>query len=105
MLKIRNQEYFDSVVKFAEDNGLKAELQEQLDYLANYGGTPDYTECVLFRDFAPQSFQFELLRKGQHWMSGGLIFHGPHDNGGDGGMPTLSVSLNPDTKPHWQVHT
>jgi hypothetical protein len=81
------------------------ELQKELDYLANYGGTPDYTECQLYKDFAPQSFAFDMMRNGKRWFNGGLIFHGPHDNGGDGGAPTFSVNLNPDTRPHWQVHT
>jgi len=105
MLNVRNVEYFEKVVSWAKENGLYDELKQKLDYLANYGGTPDYTECHLYKDFAPQSFGFDLLRHGKHWMSGGLIFHGPHDNGGDGGMPTLSSSLDPDTRPHWQVHT
>lgn len=100
-----NQEYYDAVVKFAQENGLYDELKKELDFLHNYGGDPDYTECQLFKDFAPQSFYFEILRNGKRWFNGGLIFHGPHDRGGDGGMPTLSVSLNPDTRPHWQVHT
>ena len=105
MLVVKDQGYFDKVVAWAKEQGLMHELQKQLDYLANYGGTPDYTLCYLYKDYAPQSFSFDIERTGQHWMRGGLIFHGPHDNGGDGGMPTLSVSLNPDTKPHWEVHT
>lgn len=38
-----------------------------------------------------------------YWFNGGLIFHGPHDNGGDGGMPTLSVNLLPHHG--WSIHT
>lgn len=105
MLKVMNQEYFDKVKKWAEENNLMPELQKELDYLANFGGEPNYTECQLFSDFAPQSFYFEMMRNGKRWFNGGLIFHGPHDNGGDGGVPTFSVCLTPDTKPHWQVHT
>jgi hypothetical protein len=100
-----NQEHYDAVVKFAQENGLYDELKKELDYLANFGGDPNYAECQLYKDFAPQSFAFDMLRNGKRWFNGGLIFHGPHDRGGDGGMPTLSVSLNPDTRPHWQVHT
>ena len=37
------------------------------------------------------------------WFVGGLIFHGSHDNGGDGSFPTLAVSIEPTTG--WQIHT
>jgi hypothetical protein len=37
------------------------------------------------------------------WMNGGLIYHGPHDNGGDGGFPTFSVNLSPVNG--WTIHT
>lgn len=37
------------------------------------------------------------------WFNGGLIFHGDHDGGGDGGMPTLSVCLQPTDG--WAIHT
>jgi hypothetical protein len=39
----------------------------------------------------------------RRWFNGGLIFHGPHDNGGDGGAPTFSVSPIPASG--WRVHT
>jgi len=105
MLTVKDQEYFDSVVKFAQENGLMPNLQEQLDFLSNFGGDPTKIECELYKDFAPQSFYFEMIRNGKRYFNGGCIFHSAHDHGGDGGAPTFSVSLNPDTKPHWQVHT
>ena len=37
------------------------------------------------------------------WFNGGLIYHGKHDNGGDGGFPTLSVNLTPQYG--WSIHT
>lgn len=37
------------------------------------------------------------------WFNGGLIFHGPHDGGGNGGAPTFSVSLTPQDG--WSIHT
>jgi len=49
-------------------------------------------------DFAPLSFTFEL-----NGISGGIIFHGQHDNGGDGGAPTFSVNLTRTTG--WLMHT
>jgi hypothetical protein len=38
-----------------------------------------------------------------YWFNGGLIFHGAHDRGGDGGAPTYSVNLSPTDG--WAVHT
>lgn len=104
MLKINNEEYFDSVVSWAIENNIFDSLKEQLDYLDGYSG--GVNECHLYKDFAPKSFYFEMVKPGgAPWFNGGLIFHGPHDHGGDGGMPTLSVCVNPDDKPHWSVHT
>lgn len=37
------------------------------------------------------------------WFVGGLIYHGEHDHGGDGGAPTFSLNLTP--KNGWAVHT
>lgn len=70
-------------------------------------------------DWAPHSFRwhFGYLRRGQEpermhrgdgfQMNGGLIHHGPADNG-FGGMPALSVALgrDPVANPHeWRIHT
>ena len=105
MLVVKDQEYFEKVKAWAKEKGLMPELQKELDYLDTFGGSQKTAECHLYKDFAPQSFYFEMMRDGKRWFNGGCIFHGPHDNGGDGGAPTFSVSLNPDTKPHWQIHT
>lgn len=52
------------------------------------------------------SLYFVLKTKdGRQSLNGGMIFHGPHDNGGDGGAPTFSVSLSGTTKPRWEIHT
>jgi hypothetical protein len=37
------------------------------------------------------------------WFNGGLIYHGQHDNGGDGSAPTFSVNLTPQYG--WSIHT
>jgi hypothetical protein len=37
------------------------------------------------------------------WFNGGLIYHGRHDGGGDGGAPTFSVNLTPQYG--WSIHT
>lgn len=59
----------------------------------------------LFTDFAPHSFYFVRVDKETQKMisNGGIIFHGKHDNGGDGSAPTFSVSLTPCNG--WQIHT
>ena len=110
MLEIQNQEYFDEVVAFAKKIGMHDQLQEQLSYLATYADHNDegLTKCLLGSDFAPQSFSFLMQKKDkdgqfQRWFNGGLIFHGDHDNGGDGGAPTFSVNLVPMNG--WQIHT
>lgn len=102
-------------------------LQRQIHYLGMYANYdyPDNTLCVLYPDFAPLSFSFCMYIKAKEgqgmtvkdhvvrqfpelegyrfWFNGGLIFHGKHDNGGDGGMPTLSVNLTPSNG--WSIHT
>ena len=109
-LHIENQAHFEQVLAFADKVGLRHQLDEQLEFLGTYAQHDgrDRTRCRLFKDFAPYSFEFLMeIRDGEdqyrRWFVGGLIFHGPHDNGGDGGFPTLAVSLTPTTG--WSVHT
>lgn len=58
------------------------------------------TDVLLGKDFAPLSFNFSLKESSFH---GGLIFHGAHDGGGNGGAPTYSVNLEPVDG--WSIHT
>ncbi|MBN1772543.1 MAG: DUF4120 family protein [Deltaproteobacteria bacterium] len=95
---------------FADKVGLRENLEDQLRYLDEYAehGDRGKTCCRLYRDSAPQSFGFVMTvrREGgiyKTWFNGGLIFHGPHDGGGDGGEPTLAVCLTPTTG--WAIHT
>lgn len=60
---------------------------------------------TLADDFAPLSFYWFIRREGEVIYNGGIIFHGPHDGGGDGGAPTFSVSLDRSTAPRWSIHT
>ena len=46
--------------------------------------------ALLYSDHAPLSFYWTV----NNW-EGGLIYHGAHDRGGDGGAPTYSVNVNP----------
>lgn len=113
MLEIVDKEYYGEVIKFAVSKRLMDDLNKELMYLHLYGtdwDDPGLTKTRLFKDFAPMSFFFQMGRRQEDgtykdWFVGGLIFHGPHDRGGDGGSPTYSVELNPGTKPHWSVHT
>ena len=110
MLQIENQEHYDKVIAFAEKVGKLNQLKEKLEYLDTYAAHEDReaTKCFLGYDWAPYSFSFTMQKRNAegeyvHWFSGGLIFHGPHDNGGDGSAPTFSVNLNPTDG--WSIHT
>jgi hypothetical protein len=111
MLEIQNKEHFEKVKAFAEQTGQWGQLKEKLDYLANYacnGDRPfDHTKCVLYKDFAPYSFEFVMMvRKDDayvRWFNGGLIYHGPRDNYGSGAGPTFAVTLSPTDG--WSIHT
>lgn len=110
MIKVQNQAHYDAIVAFAEEAGLKDQLDCKLKYLDEYAehGDRGKSQCLLYADFAPHSFGFTMQVRGDDaeyrtWFVGGLIFHGSHDNGGDGSFPTLAVSLSPSTG--WQVHT
>lgn len=99
----------EEVIEFAKENGLFDQFKDRvLEHFQHYNG---YEHRVLLnKDFAPYSFGFSLYMQNREdpdkwdfWFNGGVIFHGPHDNGGDGGPPTYSVSLNPTIG--WSIHT
>lgn len=113
------EEYFEEVERFADASGRKEQFLNRLKRLV-WGDTSDEELTVwgrpckkvrarLYKDFAPYSFEFvlEVLYEDENdWIfqfNGGLIFHGDHDNGGDGGGPTFSVNLSPQDG--WSVHT
>lgn len=61
-------------------------------------------KTIIYNDFADKSFYFVRYNKeGEPRGNGGIIFHGTHDNGGNGGAPTFSVNLIPVDG--WQIHT
>ena len=110
MIEINDQEYYDEVRAFAERAGKLEQLKEKLAYLDTYAehGDRGKTKCILYKDFAPYSFQFTMQERNelgeyQHWFIGGLVFHGDHDGYGSGSAPTLSVCVNPTDG--WSVHT
>lgn len=109
-LDIRCEEHLAKTKEFAKKVGKMDNLQQRLDYLANYAcpeNDPEHTKCELMHDFAPHSFYFNMLVKKKdtgeyvHWFNGGLIWHGPGSSGGS--YPTLSVNLGPNDG--WSVHT
>jgi len=63
----------------------------------------------VWTDFAPLSFYFivewydERTNEFKRDYNGGIIFHGSHDGGGNGGAPTFSVNLSPVDG--WATHT
>lgn len=81
---------------------LSESFRENLERLAGFarGGG----KVRIGMDFAELSFGFAVVRPdGSCWILGGLIFHGPHDRGGDGGAPTYSVNVQPIEG--WTLHT
>jgi hypothetical protein len=89
--------YLDEVIAFAHKVGKYDSLCKGFEHLARLGqngGKP----AIIIKDFAPYSFNWQACG-----MFGGLIYHGPHDGGGDGGAPTFSVSLTPTHG--WQLHS
>lgn len=103
-----------AVKKFARSLGptMVERLLAQLKFLNSYAehdnhGAPN-VRVTLHTDFAPYSFSILWERRGKdgnwkYWFNGGLIYHGPHDNGGDGGAPTFAVNLSPHHG--WSIHT
>lgn len=106
-INVRCEDRLQAARNFADRFKLRESLEECLERLQN----PSFgreTRVTLYSDFAPHSFGFdkEYLSEDGTWRfdyNGGLIYHGPHDNGGDGGAPTFSVSLDPHHG--WSIHT
>lgn len=100
-------EYLESVRAFADKIGLRENFETALDRLqTSVYGRP--ARVRLYKDFAPYSFEFvkEYQAESGEWVTaynGGLIYHGPHDRGGDGSAPTFSVNVTPHNG--WSIHT
>lgn len=110
VIEKEGKEQLREAFKVARGLGMSDQLKQQLRYLDDYAehGDRGRTQCRLWDDFAPHSFYFVMKRRQEdgsykRWFNGGLIFHGAHDNGGDGGAPTFSVSLTPASG--WKIHT
>lgn len=108
-INIFDIEYYNSILDFSKKiNDMS--IVECLDRLKQITSNINqkksenlYYELYLYNDFAPYSFYFEIKNIEDRFMNGGIIYHGKHDNGGDGGATTFSVNLTP-TK-GWAIHT
>jgi hypothetical protein len=92
-INIHNRDHFQEVLAFARKSGRLDTLVRSLRTLNNMGNV------TIMADFAPYSFFFSSDRG----LCGGVIFHGSHDNGGDGSAPTYSVCV--DKADGWRIHT
>lgn len=81
---------------------LSESFHENLDRLAGFARGGSKVRIGL--DFADLSFGFAVIRPdGSCWLVGGLVYHGAHDRGGDGGAPTFAVCVQPIEG--WTLHT
>lgn len=100
----------DKIKSFAKENGLSDHFEEVLKRLLKWEEAGWFTsgerlETIVYSDFAPLSLVFGRYVNGVFMGNGGVIFHGKHDRGGDGGTPTFSVCIEPDSHSHWSIHT
>jgi len=104
MIKIEDPDYFAEVMQFALAHGCADKLTERLDYLTQYHEGEN--TCQLYKDWAPYSFAFLMVRPdGTRWFNGGLMYSGP-DQPLDGSFPALTVGIGIDSSKHgWSIHT
>ena len=88
---------------FAKEKNLMENFKETFSRFETY--TDKGCTVNLYSDFAPYSLYFEITMNEKFILNGGFIFHGPHDGYGSGIAPTFSVSIDPDNKPGWSIHT
>lgn len=104
VIEDRDAPYFAQVMQFAIANKAAAKLVDKLDYLAHYAEGDN--KCLLFPDWAPNSFAFVMQRPdGTRWFNGGLIYSGPTQPL-NGSGPAFTVGIGVDPSVHsWSVHT
>lgn len=94
-MQIKCEERYNEAMAYAEKTG-DTTLQDCLGRLKQYESGGDH-EVILYRDFSPLSFYFELTDKtGRRVMNGGLLYHGSPDE-------SFAVQLIPAKG--WQIHT
>jgi hypothetical protein len=100
--EVVNETHLEEVLAFAAQSGRAHTLHQSFDVI-NRIATNFQGKIALMPDFAPYSFYFDVRNDRGRVMNGGIIFHGKHDGGGNGGAPTFSVCLTPTDG--WTVHT
>lgn len=106
--EVLNQEHLDAAWEHANAIGKADSLTGCFERLERIAVNRNAT-VRLGTDFSPYSFYFEIHspdprgQRGTLMLNGGVIFHGPHDRGGDGSYPTLAVCLTPCDG--WSIHT
>ena len=101
-LVVKCPEHMQDVRNFADQINQREQFERCLNRLTIC--LPDLWTVELYIDFAPYSFLWsEFSPTHQRGLSGGLIYHGKHDRGGDGGAPSFSVNFTPSYG--WQIHT
>ena len=95
-------EHLQSVRAFADFIDQRKQFEQKLNDLTAY--ILDTWTVQVYKDFAPFSFFWtETGPNGEGGLIVGLIYHGQHDGGGNGGAPTFSVNLTPMNG--WSIHT
>jgi len=101
-LIVNCSDHLVAVRAFADRTNQRPQFERSLSELTAF--LPDGWTVELYTDFAPYSFFWtEFSPTRQRGLAGGLIYHGPHDGGGNGGAPTFSVNLTPTNG--WCIHT
>ena len=102
-LIVKCPEHLQAVRDFADRTNQRAQFEEKLESLSHWFSQEGWT-VELYEDFAPYSFIWcEFSPTRQRGLLGGLIYHGQHDGGGNGGAPTFSVNLTHSNG--WSIHT
>jgi hypothetical protein len=101
-LIVKCPEHLAAVREFADCTSQRQQFESCLSDLTAH--LPDGWIGDLYSDFAPYSFFWtEYSPTSKRGLIGGLIYHGQHDRGGNGGAPTFSVNLMPTIG--WCIHT
>lgn len=103
MIVDKTQGKLEEIKEFAKKNNLTGKFKRAFSSFENYSKKGFIV--TLFDDFAPYSLLFSVSKNKQQVLFGGFIFHGQHDNFGDGGAPTFSVSLSQTKETGWSIHT
>lgn len=104
MLVVNCEEYLEKVKKFATENNILPKLEDVLKYLDEMCWFGNKARCFLYKDFAPNSFEFCLVDENDRpVMGGGVIFYAGSESGVGG--PQFSVTMSGRTDSRWEIHT